>query len=113
MALVPPVEPGVPPPQNPAGADRLPVDAVISTAPAGLQQQRLAAVIVSLSLIVFGVLAPYAAVPLAVLQAFIPAYEAALIIIDVITAVLLFGQFTQRGSPALLVLAAGYLFDGV
>ena len=44
-------------------------------------------------------------------DAFIPAYESALAIIDLITAVLLFGQFGRTRTLALLVLACGYLFD--
>jgi len=38
-------------------------------------------------------------------------YESALFFNDLITAVLLFGQFIQLRARALLVLAAGYLFD--
>src|SRR5262249_16810303 len=52
-------------------------------------------------------------VPLAQFPAFIPAYEAALIVIDAVTAVLLFGQFVQLRSAALLALAAGYLYDAL
>jgi hypothetical protein len=39
-----------------------------------------------------------------------PAYESALVLCDLITAVLLFGQFNVFRSRALLVLASGYLF---
>jgi len=42
--------------------------------------------------------------------AFIPVYGSALAVIDLITAVLLFGQFSFLRSRALLVLASGYLF---
>jgi PAS domain S-box-containing protein len=50
---------------------------------------------------------------LARLPAFIPAYEGVLVIVDVITAVMLFGQFVHLRSAALLALAAGYLYDGL
>jgi hypothetical protein len=43
-------------------------------------------------------------------DAFIPVYETALITFDLITAVLLFGQFAFLRSRAILVLASGYLF---
>src|SRR2546425_11728469 len=51
--------------------------------------------------------------PLAQLWAFIPIYESALVINDLITAVLLFGQFSFLRSRALCVLASGYLFTAL
>lgn len=42
--------------------------------------------------------------------AFIPAYESALIVCNVMTAVLLFGQFSFLSSRAVYLLACGYLF---
>jgi len=45
--------------------------------------------------------------------AFIPSYESALVINDLITAVLLFGQFTKLRSPAICALASGYLFTAL
>lgn len=56
------------------------------------------------------VLAPFARRPLGEISAFIPAYESALAITDLITAVLLFGQFLRSRSMSILVLACGYLF---
>jgi hypothetical protein len=47
------------------------------------------------------------------MPAFIPSYEAALFFIDLVTAILLFDQFARLGSIAILVLAAGYLFDAL
>ncbi|MGC2415530.1 MAG: MASE4 domain-containing protein [Stellaceae bacterium] len=47
------------------------------------------------------------------MPAFIPAYESALLINDLITAIMLFGQFGILRSRALLVLAGGYLFSGL
>ena len=73
----------------------------------------LAATIALLSLLAFVALAPFAKVQLAVVPAFIPAYESALLINDLITAILLFGQFGILRSRALLVLAGGYLFSGL
>jgi PAS domain S-box-containing protein len=49
-------------------------------------------------------------VPLTPVWAFIPSYQAALVINDLITAVVLFGQFRIVRSRALLLLASGYLF---
>src|SRR5437762_8942268 len=51
--------------------------------------------------------------PLAQISAFIPIYESALVINDLITAVLLFGQFSFLRSRSLCVLASGYLFTAL
>ncbi len=89
------------------------VDGEIFSSLAGPRQRRFTIIIAGLSLFVFAAAVPFATVPLTPLPAFIPAYEAALVVMDVITAVFLLGQFGQRASPAVLVLAAGYLFDGM
>jgi signal transduction histidine kinase len=75
------------------------------------QQRALAKLIGGLSLLGFIVGLAFVRVPLARIPAFIPAYEAALWIINALTAVLLFAQFARLRSRALLALAAGYLFD--
>ena len=43
--------------------------------------------------------------------AFLPAYQCTLIVVDLITAVLLYGEFRAGRSLALLVLTAAYLFE--
>ncbi|HUQ29648.1 MAG TPA: ATP-binding protein [Usitatibacter sp.] len=78
--------------------------------PATGKQRRLALVVVAVSAILFLAAVPFAKTPLVPVPAFIPAYEVALIACDVITAALLFGQFTYFRWRALLVLAGGYLF---
>ena len=83
---------------------------VLSMLPAGRGERRFAVAIVALSFAILFAAAPFADVPLAKLPAFIPCYESALILNDLLTAALLFGQFTITRTPALLVLASGYLF---
>lgn len=73
----------------------------------------LASTIAIISMIVFVCLAPFAKVQLPIVPAFIPTYESALLICDLITATLLFGQFSLLRSRALLVLAGAYLFSGL
>ena len=85
----------------------------LSTVTAGPHERRIALVMVILSAVAFAAAVPFARVPLAPVPAFIPAYEAVLAINDLITAILLFGQFTQQRSYALLALASGYLFDAL
>jgi signal transduction histidine kinase/CheY-like chemotaxis protein len=82
----------------------------LSTLPAGRGERQLALTVVLVSVVLFLAAAPFAKEPLAQVWAFIPMYESALVINDLITAVLLFGQFSILRSRALLVLASGYLF---
>jgi signal transduction histidine kinase/DNA-binding response OmpR family regulator len=74
-------------------------------------ERRAAAIVALLSLLVFAVAAPHARVPLARQPAFLPAYQAALVVNEAITAVMLLGQYRMLGAPSLLVLACGYLFS--
>ncbi len=78
---------------------------------AGPRQKRIILIILSISLIGFVSGLPFVRVQLPEVTAFIPAYEGALWIIDVVIAVLLFGQFMELRSWSLLILAAGYIFD--
>ena len=82
----------------------------LATLPPGRDDRRRALAVVLVSALVFVLLAPFAKVRLAPVPAFIPIYESALVVFDLITAVLLFGQYGFLRSPALLVLAGGYLF---
>lgn len=84
--------------------------AFLSTKPAGRREQRFALVALAVSMVVFLAAAPLAKTPLAQFPAFIPIYVSVLVICDLITASMLFGQFSVLRSRALLVLAAGYLF---
>lgn len=84
--------------------------AFLSTEIAGRRELRLALAAVLVSTIIFIVTAPFAKTPLAQIPAFIPIYVSSLVICDLITAALLFGQFSVLRSGALLVLAGGYLF---
>jgi signal transduction histidine kinase len=84
---------------------------LLSTLPAASAEQRLALAVVLLSTVIFAAVAPFAKVQLAPTPAFLPAYQAALIVNDLITAVLLLGQFAILRWRALLVLASAYLFS--
>lgn len=82
----------------------------LSTKVAGQREQRYALLAVLVSAAVFLAALPFVRTPLAQVPAFIPIYVTALVIFDLVTAVLLFGQFSALRSPELLILAAGYLF---
>ncbi|HEV8690515.1 MAG TPA: response regulator [Ideonella sp.] len=69
--------------------------------------------VIALSTLLCLALLPWAQWRLQPVLAFIPIYEAALVGSDLITAVLLYGQFRIVGRSALGVLAGGYLFTAL
>ncbi len=85
----------------------------LSTLPAGMQERRRALAAVLVSLLVFLVAAPFAKTKLPTVMAFVPSYQSALAINDLITAILLFGQFGILRWRGILVLASGYLFSSL
>ncbi len=87
--------------------------AFLSSNPAGRREVRFAMAAVLVSAVIFFTAAPFAKMRLAQVSAFIPAYQAALVLSDLITAVLLFGQFKVLRSRALFALASGYLFTSL
>src|SRR5262249_39896300 len=85
-------------------------DVSAPSAPATRADRRRAAAVVGISALVFLAAAPFATRPQVPVPAFIPIYETALVIVDLVTAALLFAQLLYFRSRALLVLACGYLF---
>jgi signal transduction histidine kinase len=82
----------------------------LSTAPATPGERRMALAAVAVSAAIFLALLPFAKRPVGEVWAFIPIYQSAFLVNDLITAALLFGQFSFLKSRALLLLASGYLF---
>jgi signal transduction histidine kinase/ActR/RegA family two-component response regulator len=82
----------------------------LSLLPAGRRERGFALAAGAVSLLVFLAMVPFAQVQLARLDAFIPVYQSALIITDLLTAALLYGQFSILRSRGLLLLASGYVF---
>lgn len=95
---------------------QLPLDPVgkpppfVATTPADAPTRRLALALAVVSLVFFIVAAPYARVQLPKQWAFIPLYESALAIGDLIATNLLLAQFAFLRSRAILILACGYFF---
>ena len=83
----------------------------LSTLPPSSKDRWLALTVVVLSAAVFAATAPFAKQPLQAVPAFYPFYQSALVIIEAITAVLLFGQHRILRTPALLMLGCAYLFS--
>ncbi len=85
----------------------------LSTLPASRVERRRAWIVALVSIMLFLLAAPFARVKLPEVWPFIPGYQFALLVNDLITAVLLFAQFIILRTPALLLLAAGYEFSAL
>jgi len=89
-------------------------DFILSSLSPGRAQRRFALAVVLALLVAFFIMAwPLSSIQLGRIDAFVPAYVTALFVIDLITAVLLFAQFSMLRSSALLVIANGYLFTAL
>src|SRR3981189_3188484 len=96
---------------NPAVAVPKGQDFILSTLSPGRPQRRLALALVLALLVAFLITAGLlSTIQLGRIDAFVPAYATALFVIDLMTAILLFAQFSILRSRALLVIARGYLF---
>jgi PAS domain S-box-containing protein len=85
----------------------------MAMSPATPWHRRSAFAVIVVALVAYGVVAPFARIPLPRIDSFIPTMMAIVFVTDLVTAVLLFGQFSTTGSRALLVLASGYLFSSL
>ena len=85
----------------------------MATLPPTPRHRRLAFAVVVVTLAAYGAVAPFSGTPLPRIDSFIPTVMAIVFVTDLVTAVLLFGQFSATGSRALLMLASGYLFSSL
>src|SRR5260370_22943945 len=86
----------------------------LSSLSPGPTQRRLALAVGLVSLTTLVLFAgPLSSTEARRIDAFVPAYAMAMFVIDSITAVLLFAQFSILRSPALLAIACGYLFTAL
>lgn len=86
---------------------------VVAGMPASAQQRRAAVRVVILFAVIAGALAPFANVQLARLDAFIPVIQTVMCVADLVTAVLLFAQYSVEPRPAILAVASGYIMSGL
>jgi hypothetical protein len=85
----------------------------IATLPPTLRHRRMAFAVVVVTLAAYGAMLPFSGTALPRIDSFIPTVSAIAFVTDLVTAVLLFGQFSASGSRALLMLASGYLFSSL
>ena len=81
--------------------------------PPTASQTRAAVAAAVVALVAFAAVAPFAGTPLTELNALFPTLDAIVFISDLITAVLLFAQYSISRSRALFALASGYLFTAL
>ncbi len=81
------------------------------TEPPSQSERRFATLAITASLILFVALAPFANLPAVRVELFLPIYESVLAMCDLMTCLILLGQFGIARSAALLILAGGYLFS--
>ncbi|HEX7888175.1 MAG TPA: PAS domain-containing protein [Ramlibacter sp.] len=118
MHLPPPIHPSQhSPAQRPApddaAASHWKDSVTLTDRPADASSRRAALIVVALSTGVFLALAPLAKMQFPPAAWFIPLFQSVLIINDLVTAALLFGQLRlTRAGPA-LVLASGYVFGAI
>lgn len=85
----------------------------LSTLSPGRSQWRAALAVMLLSVVLFLAAAPFAKSPLPQIPAFLPIYQSAVVVLDMITMTLLLGQYTILRSRGLLLLACAYLFSAL
>ena len=80
--------------------------------PATQRQRAIAVRIVIVLIVAAAVIAPFASIPVSRVDAFIPVLQTVVCVVDLVTATLLFAQFSIQPQLALLALASGYIFSG-
>lgn len=88
-------------------------DALLGTAKALPGDRRGALLAAALLLLACVATAPFATVPLAPVPSLVPAYNAAVIVLDVVTAVFLWVLYRDTGEASFLAIACGYVFTPV
>ena len=80
--------------------------------PATARQRAIAVGIIILLIVAAAAIAPFASIQLPQVNAFIPVLQTVVSVADLVTATLLFAQFSIQPQRALLALASGYIFSG-
>ncbi len=96
----------------PSEEDR-PLTWMLEDLPPTARQTRSAILVAAIAILSFLAVAPFSAVPLVELNAFFPSLNAIVFVTDLVTAILLYAQFSISRSRSLLVLATGYLFTAI
>ena len=85
---------------------------IIANMPATGPQKAVAVGVAVLLVVAAAAIAPFAGIQLGRVDAFIPVLQTTLSVVDLVTAALLFAQYSIQPQRALLALASGYIFSG-
>jgi signal transduction histidine kinase len=85
---------------------------VIATMPATDRQRTVAIGVVIALAAATAAIAPFVSIQVGRVDAFIPVLQTVVCVVDLVTATLLFAQFSIQPQLALLALASGYIFSG-
>jgi len=85
----------------------------VATMPPTLQHRKLAYALVVVTLAAYATVPPFATIQLPRVDGFVPSITTIAFVADLVTAILLFAQFSATGSRALLLLASSYLFSSL
>ena len=86
---------------------------VIANMPASAAERRVALALIAFLFIIFVMVTPFARVPLPRVSAFIPVIQTVVCVAELVTAVLLFSQYSTQPQFGLLALAGGYICSGL
>jgi len=86
---------------------------LITSLPASARQSNTAPYAFSIAAVLVAVVMPFANVPLARIDAFVPVVQTITCIADLLTATFLFAQYSVQPHRALLALASGFGFGGL
>ena len=97
----------------PTGSDRDHLPIVIAAMPTSARERRIAFSVIIVLAVIDVMVAPFASVRLARVDGFIPAVQTVMCVIDLLTATLLFTQYSIYPARAVLAVASGYVFSGL
>jgi signal transduction histidine kinase len=86
---------------------------VVATMPVSALQRRAALALITFLIVASLAVAPFASTQLPQVDAFVPVLQTVMCVVDLITSVLLFAQYSIVPKRAVLVLASGYVLSGL
>ena len=86
---------------------------VIAATPISTRERNIAFGVIVVIAVLGAIVAPFAHVQLTRVDAFIPAVQSVMCVIDLLTAVLLLAQYSIQPSRGVLAVASGYVFSGL
>jgi hypothetical protein len=81
--------------------------------PIGERERRIAFGIIAVLALINAITVRFGNIPLARIDAFIPVIQTIMCFVDLVTAALLFAQYSIHPACAMLAVASGYLFSGL